>query len=467
VRLADRGLRLAALKLAWPASLEFLIITGAVFADIILLSRLGSEVIAGVGISVTVFRVFFEVFNAVAVAATTVVAQAIGAGNRELARDGAGQSVLLALALGFVSGAIGIAAAGRVMDLMGSAGLVKSSGVTYMQLNLAAAPLYAVSLAGGGALKGAGDTRTPMLFTLTATLFKIGLGIPLIFGHLGLPALGVAGAGLATICAYALNATLILTKLGRGFGGVRVGMGAFAPDGGLLRRIVLLAWPVAVERVVMRMGFVFYMRMVAALGTVALAANQIALRLESVFLTVGFGFTIAATTLVGQAVGRRDYEGAEARVGATVQFAVAVMGATTVLLILIRHLAVGIFVPEPAVRDLALTCLIIGAFELPALGITFTYAGALRGAGDTRSPMLIAFIGTFALRLPLVYLLGIRFGLGLAGIWYGTLLDWIGRAILIYLIFHRGGWRRRVFVGREEIIRADGGIPPVSKGGRP
>jgi Na+-driven multidrug efflux pump len=94
---------------------------------------------------------------------------------------------------------------------------------------------------------------------------------------------------------------------------------------------------------------------------------------------------------------------------------------------------------------------VIGALELPALGFHFTYAGALRGAGDTRSPMLVALVGTFLFRLPLVYLLGIRFGLGLKGIWYGTLFDWIGRAILIYLIFRRGNWKDKAFIDEKEI----------------
>ena len=200
----------------------------------------------------------------------------------------------------------------------------------------------------------------------------------------------------------------------------------------------------------MRMGFVFYMRMVSALGTLVLAANQVALRLESVSLTVGFGFTIAATTLVGQAVGRRDTKGAMDNVRATMQFSVLVMSSMAVILILIRKWAVGIFLLEGEAERLALTCVVIGALELPALGFHFTYAGALRGAGDTRSPMLVALVGTFLLRLPLVYLLGIRFGLGLKGIWYGTLLDWIGRAVLIYLIFRRGGWKDKAFVEDDE-----------------
>jgi putative MATE family efflux protein len=448
-----QGLYTSVANLAWPASLEFLIITSIIFADILFLSRLGTEILAGVGIAVTVFRIFYEPFNSVALATTTVVAQAYGARNRDLACQGAGQSVLLALILGFISGGIGVLVARLAMIAMGGEGLVRESGVLYMQINLMASPFYAVALAGGGALKGVGDTRTPMLYTLAGAIFKIALSAGLVFGLWGFPELGVKGAAIGSVCGYGLNALLIALKLSRGFDGMRLGVRAFLPDFSLLWRIIRLAWPVAAERMVMRMGFIFYMRVVAALGTVVLAANQIALRLESVSLTVGFGFTIAATTLVGQAVGRRDLKSAHENAWATMKLSVAVAAVMTVVLILIRHWAVAMFKPDADVREIAVSCLVIGAFELPAFAVLFTFAGALRGAGDTRSPMIVALIGTFIFRLPLVYLLGVYFGLGLKGIWYGTLIDWIGRATLMYFIFRSGRWKDKAFVEDEEIAR--------------
>ncbi len=447
----EPGLSSTVVRISWPASVEFLVITSIVFADILFLSRLGTEIIAGVGISVTVFRVFFEGFNSVAVACTTVVAQAVGARNIDLARRGAGQSILLAIMLGFISGGAGALIASGAMALMGTEGLVRESGRVYMMINMLASPFYAASLAGGGVLKGVGDTRTPMIYTVIASAFKILLSAALIFGRWGFPVWGVKGAALATVFGYGLNAFLILAKLSSGFDGIRLRLRSFLPDWDLLRRIVILAWPVAAERMVMRTGFVFYMRVVSALGTVALAANQVALRLESVSLTVGFGFTVAATTLVGQAIGRCDLEGAAARAWVTMKISVATMGAMTILLILLRHLAVGMFRPDPDVRGLAVACLVIGAFELPAFSVLFTFAGALRGAGDTRSPMIVALIGTFLFRLPLVYLLGIKLGLGLKGIWYGTLLDWIGRAVLMYAIFRTGRWKGKAFIREGEV----------------
>ena len=149
---------LSAIRIAWPASLEFLISTLVIFADTLFLARLGTEVLAGMGLSVTVFRVFYEAFMGIGVASTTVVAQAVGAHNRELAERGAAQAISLAVLVGIVAGGIGAGVATAAMRLMGGEGLVQEAGATYMRINLLASPLYAAALTGGGVLKGVGDT---------------------------------------------------------------------------------------------------------------------------------------------------------------------------------------------------------------------------------------------------------------------------------------------------------------------
>jgi putative MATE family efflux protein len=455
------SLTLRTLKLAWPACVDQLIQTTILFADILLLSRLGSEVLAGVGVCAVLVFTFAAVYNAVAVASMTVAAQAKGAGRRDVLERGTAQSLLLAVALGVVSGGAGALTAGWTMSVMGTEGAVRAHGIAYMRPVLLASPLYAIALAGGGVLRGVGDTRTPMLYTMISTVAKVFLSVLLIFGKFGFPAMGVAGAGLATAFGYGLNAVLIGVKLSRGFAGVRLRSRSFAPDWGLVRTIVLLWLPVAVEQGIMRAGFVFYMRVVSALGTIALAANQIAMRLESISLTLGFGFSVAATAMVGQAVGRRDLAEAQKSVGVTAKLALAAMGVTGLALLVFRHGAVGLFDPEEAVRGPAVVCAAIAAFELLPLGFVFTFSGALRGAGDTLSPMAVALLSNFTFRLPLVYLLGIKSGLGLPGIWYGTILDWICRSVAIYLVYRAGWWKKRA-VFREpcrpgtEVLDAEG-----------
>jgi putative MATE family efflux protein len=440
---AGRSLASQAINLAWPAGIDQLIQTSVLFADILLLSRLGSEVIAGVGVAAVLIFTFASIYTAVGVAATTVSAQAKGAGRLDVLAKGAGQSILLAFLFGLASGAVGARSAAWTMKQMGTDGSVLAYGATYMRIVLLASPLYAIALAGGGILRGTGDTRNPMIYTFVSTVAKVFLSVVLIFGKLGFPALGVTGAALGTFLGYGLNAVMIGTKVSVGFSGTSLTFRSFSPDWGIARRVLLLWLPVALELFFMRVGFVFYMRVVSALGTIALAANQIAVRLESVALTMGFGFAVAATALVGQAVGRRDLDQAHRSTMVTAKLAIAAMGGTAVFFFLIRNWAVGLFEPEGAVRGIAVMCAAIAAFELLPISFLFTFSGALRGAGDTVSPMAVSLIGTFAFRLPLVYLLGIRSGLGVVGIWYGTISDWTLRSVVIYVVYRMGWWKRR------------------------
>jgi putative MATE family efflux protein len=449
-----RGIRAHAIGIAWPASIEYIVNTCIMLADTIFISRVGTEEVAGVSIAFTLIFMFVAVFNSVAIASTTVVAQAKGAGRIEMGERGAAQSILLAIILGIGAGAAGYLASAQIMRVMGLSGVAASAGATYMQVVLLSSPLYAVALSGGGVMRGVGDTRTPMTFTLIANSIKIGLSAILVFGLLGFPALGVKGAALATVVGYSLNALLVSAKLLlRGFDNMRLRrMEIFRPQPVFLRKILSLSMPVAGEQLIMRMGFLFYMRVVSALGTVALAANVMAVRLESLALTVGFGYAVASTALVGQAVGGGDYAGAEKKAKATGQLSVLTMATMAVILLFTRSFTVRIFKPEPDVYSLAIACVTIAAFELVPLGFIFTYAGALRGAGDTRSPMIVAFVGTFAFRLPLVYLLALPFGLGLRGVWYGTLLDWIGRAVVMYVIFRHGHWKTKGVIQESDTI---------------
>ena len=123
-------------------------------------------------------------------------------------------------------------------------------------------------------------------------------------------------------------------------------------------------------------------------------------------------------------------------------FAMALMGFFAFIFLIFPGQMAMIFKPEPSVLSLAVVCVMIAAIEQPALAIYMVYAGGLRGAGDTISPMIITIVGTLCFHVPISYLFGITLGWGLAGVWFGSALDWICRAIAIYILYRRGRWKR-------------------------
>jgi putative MATE family efflux protein len=194
--------------------------------------------------------------------------------------------------------------------------------------------------------------------------------------------------------------------------------------------------------VIYRAGFAFFMRMVSSLGTASLAAHQIAMNVESLSYMPGFGLTVAATTLVGQALGAGKKDLAEAGIRRTMTFALVVMGNMALVFGLFGPQVVRAFGATPEVLALAGLAVRIAALEQLPIAVQMVVSGSLRGAGDTRTPMVVTVVGTLLFRVSAVYLLAIVLDLGLAGVWLGTAVDWTGRAILLYLLFQRGTWKR-------------------------
>jgi putative MATE family efflux protein len=196
------------------------------------------------------------------------------------------------------------------------------------------------------------------------------------------------------------------------------------------------------EQVVLRSGSLLFQRTIAALGTVALAAHRIAVNVESLSFMPGWGLSVAISTLVGQSLGARRPELAEASVRRGLLISGLLMSGVGVLFVLFGRSIASVFGSTPEVLDLAGVAVQIAALEQPTLAVQFVLAGSLRGAGDTRSPLYVSLVGVTLFRVPVVYLLAITLGWGLAGVWFGTVLDWAARAMTSYFLYRRGAWKR-------------------------
>jgi putative MATE family efflux protein len=243
---------------------------------------------------------------------------------------------------------------------------------------------------GGGVLRGAGDSRTPMRVTALANLVNVGLAYGLIYGHFGLPALGAVGSAWATFLARTLALVLLLGALWRGKGGVSIGgSGGWRPDFSVARQVLSIGIPAALEQVLATAGFLVLALVVARLGTDTLAAQRITFNALSLSFLPGIGFGIAATALVGQSVGaRRIAEGGAAARVATI-WAVIWMSVIAALLVIFAPQVVGMFTSDAAVIAAGVPGLRVLALTQPFWAVLFVQAGALRGTGNTRFPLIV------------------------------------------------------------------------------
>ena len=443
VGMDDEAIRQQVKHLATPALIEMVLISFVGVADMIMVGRLGPAAIAAVGLSNQ--PIFFAqgIFQALNVGTTALVARFFGADLKKDASNTARQSLAVTILLGFLVSGLGYLLTPWVIAAMGAEVEVLPLGITYLRIISLGFLFNVVSMVCSSILRGAGDTRTPMTVNLTANLVNVVGNYLLIYGHLGFPRLGIAGAALATALAHGVASTLFLVVIMTGRSVIRVQLTSrYRPDWDLLGRVFSIGFPAAIEQVIFRGGQLTFVRIVSSFGTSVFAAHQIGVNILSLSFMPGQAFGIAATTLVGQGLGAERPDLAER--SALVARRLGMMFSTTIALFMFffgRHIAAFYTNDPDVIRKTAMVLKVIGIVQ-PAQSTQFILSGGLRGAGDTRWPLYATFLGIWGMRVMGGYLLAVQLGLGLLGAWMGMALDQLTRASVISYRFRKGGWKR-------------------------
>lgn len=430
-------------RLAIPAAIENILHLMVFIVDIIMVGRLGTEAIAAVGMAGALNFVLTMVFASSSAGTVSLVARYSGAKDKPAAERVAAQSLLLGIVLGLLAFPLLYFSAINVLYLMSAEPNVALLGALYFKIVICFLPFRLIMLAGHAAFRGAGDTRTPMLITLVMNCLNILFNWLLIFGIWIFPRLEVAGAAWGTAISYVAGAIMVAVIISGGRALITVRLReVLSPDLDIIKRILKISMPAAIDAFLTQVGYLIFLKIVAMLGTTSLAAHQIAIRIEAFSFMPGYALAVSTATLVGHSLGAKNEHLARLSMRRSCIYALIVMCTFGVLFLLIPGPLASIFSPEPDVFRLTVICVMIAAIEQPALAIYMVYAGGLKGAGDTMSPMLITIIGTLFIHVPTAYLFGIVFGWGLPGIWFGAALDWILRAIAVYIMYRRGRWKR-------------------------
>lgn len=431
-------------KLALPAVGENLLVTLVVLVDTLLIGWLKDPAaLAAVSLGGMFVNIANQLFTAISVSATTLVAQAWGAANYEQARRIAAQAIVVAVLFAAATIALLWPLATSLLLWMGASERAAALGAQYMRIILVTSLLGFPMIVLNGIMRGSGDTRTPMVVTLIMNVFHVLAAAVLIFGLGPLAGLGLVGAAWATALARLLGGiyALYLVMSGKRF--LKVHWRELLHwNGAMIGQMVRLSLPTGGESVIMRLGFVLFMRIVSGLGEASLAAHQIAVNVESLSYMPGFGLSVASTTLVGQSLGANKPDLAEASIRGTMRISLIVMGAVGIIFALFGPQLAAAFGSTPEVLALAGSAIRIGALEQLSIAVQMVLAGSLRGAGDMRTPMYATLLGTLFFRVPMVYLFAVVLGWGLDGVWLGTALDWTARAALLYVLFRRGAWKK-------------------------
>jgi putative MATE family efflux protein len=408
--------------MAWPVIGENMLETLLDIVNTVLVASLGAAALAGVGTGLQIMFFVLAALAALAVGSSVLVAQAVGAKDLARASRLARQSLLWSVIFSVPLAFVGWSLAGPIVGVFGVAPDVAQIGTAYLQVAMGTVVVFVTLIIGGGVMRGAGDSRTPMLVALVANIVNVGLAYALIYGHLGLPAMGAVGSAWATFVARSLALLLLLGALWRGRNGVSIaGPGGWKPDWSAARQVLGLGVPASVEQLLLALAFLVLTILVAQLGTETLAAQRIAQSALSFSFLPGIGFSIAATALVGQSIGARDTQAAAGVARIATWWAVIWMSSIGVLLLVFAEPIMRVFTSEPGVIQIGAAGLRVVALTQPFWAVGMVRSGALRGTGDTRFPLLIGSAGIWTAVL-LVWLTLTFIGGGLPAVWAAFLI---------------------------------------------
>jgi putative MATE family efflux protein len=430
------------LALAWPSIVENVLLTAMGIVTMMMVGRLGPTAVAGVGAANQVMNLLIVVFGGLAVGTTSLVARRVGAGDRASAASATIHSLAVGLLLGLVVAVVGVIIAFPGLRLMGAEEEVARDGGIYLQGVMATTHLMVIMLIGNGSLRGSGNTRTPMINTAVANVVNVAVAYPLIFGVAGLPALGLVGAAWGVAAARLVGAAMVTRSILAGQSGGLWGLlRGFRPDRVVLRALMAIGGPAAAESGSIQVGMMIFSLMVISMGTDAFASQQIVFNVANLSMMPGLAFSVASTTLVGQALGAGDPDDAERNGWRGTRLAALWMSVMGAVFIIFPEQIIGLYTTDTEVIRLGATGLRVIGFGQPMQGIAFVLAGALRGAGDTKTTLVVGTASMWLSRLPIAYLLGLVAGLGVFGIWLAWAADWLVRSCLYAWKFRQGAWK--------------------------
>jgi putative MATE family efflux protein len=434
------------LAIAWPVVVTNLLQSMALTVDLVMVASQGVVKQAAMGFATQLFMVGMTLATGLATGATALVARGVGAGDEEESDRCATSAVLVAAGLSVPLVVLTYFFDAPLLRLMtfGSAsadveGIVANGSVVLHALAWGILG-YMVMTTATGAMQGAGDTRPALYIGIGVNVVNLGLDWILIYGHLGAPALGLVGAAIATSASYTVGGAVFVALLLRGRRPVRLRARALRLAD-TARRVVRVGGPAFLEQLLLNVGFLAYLLLIVNFGAASLSAHQIGLRIQSFAFMPGFGFAAAASALVGQGLGRGRPEEAEANGWvATAMGLVCMVGLSIPMFLLARPMA-SLFTSDPDALALSIIWIHVLVFAMPAIAFHFTAAGALRGAGDTRWPLLVSFAGLWLVRLPVAWYLADVRGWGMYGIWAGYLVEYYIRAGVTTFRFAQGRWK--------------------------
>lgn len=434
-------LKRAVLLLSVPMMLELVLESTFAVVDIWFVARLGPSAVAAVGLTETYLFLLYSIAMGLAMAVTAVVARRIGEHRGEEAALSAVQAVIIAAAVSLPFAVIGIVWAQDLLRLMGADDWVLEHGYRYTQWMLGGNAVIMLLFVINAVFRGAGDAAAAMRVLWFANAINLVLDPILIFGFGPIPAMGVEGAAIATNIGRGAGVLMQLWILARGSEHLKIRAAQLRLHLPTLLNIVRTSLGGIGQMIVAMTAWIFLMRILASVGSEAVAAATIAVRIMMFTLMPAWGMSNAAATLVGQNLGAGEPGRAEAAVWRIGWLNMGFMLVVSVLFFLLHDRLIAIFTDDAQVIAIGGEWLRILSYSYFVYGWWMVAVQAFNGAGDTLTPTRINLVFFWLLQIPLCWALALPMGWSHSGVFWGVFVSETSVGLFTLWLFSRGRWK--------------------------
>lgn len=426
------------ISLGWPVAVQQTLNTLMRTVDIIVTGLFSPAAVAAIGLADLYAQIPLRLGLGLGTGAIALSSQDTGRG-ADLTRDRAiTQALLIGALCGLPLVVIGLLFSDALVDVLGAESEVVRLGGLYLAIVFAAAPMRIVGIVGANALQGTGDTQTPMLVNGSANALNIVLTVSLGLGIWIAPEWGIVGVGVATAVSRTVEALAITGAIASS----RTPAGLARPrDLTITRQLIAVSLPNFAEGMSTSLANFPFNSLILLFGTEANAAYHIGRRIYQQFTGPLYrSFSTVSSIIIGQTLGEGDAAGARFSTKAILALSVGVLSSAAVVLFVGAEWLVAVFTQDATTAGYAVEFTRVFAVSMVSFGVFFPLAGALRGAGDTRTPFYARFVGTFVFMLGASYLLAIPLGYGLLGVYVGIVLCYGCWAAIVVAGVRWGGW---------------------------
>lgn len=435
------SLKRAIFLLAVPMILELVMESTFALVDIYFVGKLGASAVASVGLTETYLFLLYSIGMGLAMAVTAIIARRIGEKKEENAAESAVQSIILGILFAIPFSIAGIFYAEELLGLMGADDWTLTNGISYFQWMLGGNVVIMLLFVINAVFRGAGDAAIAMWVLGIANGINIVLDPLLIFGWGPIASMGLEGAAIATNIGRSLGVFVQLWILFRGGKHIQVKLSQLYWNTKAMLIILKTSMGGIGQMIIGMTSWIFLMRILADIGSEAVAGATIALRIMLFCMMPAWGLSNAATTLVGQNLGAKDPQRAESSIWKIGKYNMIFLLLVSIVFFFFNETLIGYFSDTHEVIKVGGKWLEILSYSFFIYGWWMVTTQAFNGSGDTTTPTKINFVFFWLIQIPLAYFLAIDQDWGYSGVFWAVFFSETSAAIFTLWLFTRGKWK--------------------------